>query len=207
MSAERLPSLINWAKYKIGWDKEVRKFDEFFPVISAPDGILTKPGEEIDPVLRRFITARGSFRLMRKFVDKKPLSEEELRRVREAAWSTSLNGNFILDPLPEGGTRAGITLQNNETLTYLSQNANNDSMLAFLSYWEKNHNRYKPSTSIKTIQEKDEPWILFDFPEAQDVPATITTLYIYTRPRDPKDINKKFSRISLLLVIPKPQTE
>lgn len=203
MFAERFSSLRNRLKYELDWLKESNRFNKFFAGIEDPNGILTKAGEEIYPLHRGLITVRGSFRLMKKAVDGKTLSDEERKRVREAAWLTSLTGNYTLDPLPEGGIKVGITLESNEARSYLSNNANIDTMVAFLSYRDTKHFRFKESSSIKTVQQEDNSHIIFDFPGVNETPTVGTRLFVYTRPLDVKNIDPRFLRISLLLGFPK----
>lgn len=78
----------------------------------------------------------------------------------------------------------GITLENNEVLKYLSSNADQNTMVAFLSYVDIKYPRYKESSSVKTIQKDNEPWVIFDFPEPHKIPTIDTRLFIYTRPLD-----------------------
>ena len=208
MLKERISSLRNWFKYELEWQKETDWFHEFFVGIECPNGVLTKPGEEIHPLQRGLITAVGSFGLMKKVVEGKTLSEEQRRRVREAAWLTSLSGNYTLEALPEReGVRVGITLENNEALKYLSSSANTGSIVVFLSYHDGRRYRYKESSSIKAVLDESSPGIIFDFFEPHEAPTRDVRLFIYTQPLDVKNINPKFSRIRLLLGIPKSPSE
>ena len=87
---------------------------------------------------------------------RKPNSRER-QRVREEAYLNSLSGNYVH---PEGGTRVGLTIEEDEASSYLSQNASNDNMIAFLTFWEKKTLRYKSSASIISIQLRERPWII-----------------------------------------------
>lgn len=204
MLAERLSTLKNWLKYELEWYEEVNWFNKFFVDTMSPNGVLTKPGEEIDPLHRGLITAKGSFNLMNKLVRGKTLSEEERERAREAVWITSLSGNYTLDQLTEReGVGVGITLENNEALKYLSSNADKGTTVAFLSYWDRKHYQYKESSSVKIIQKDNKSWVIFDFPEPYKMPTVDTKLFIYTSPLDITNINPRFSRLTLLLGVPK----
>jgi hypothetical protein len=196
---ERISRIRDWTVNQFEISKEFERFQDIFGHQMKPDGVLTKPEEEIDPIYRGFLTAKGSIPLIMKLKANKPLSNKERQLVREEAYLNSLSGNYVLYPHPDRGTRVGITIDNIGPLNYITQNATNDTMLAYLSYWNNKTLRYKPSTSVIPIQYRDKPWIIFHFPEAQDASSNGARLYISTRPLESKDIDKKFSRISLQL--------
>ena len=198
MLAERLSGLINRFKYQQERHKESMRFNEFFTGLEDPNGILTKTGKQIHPIHRGLITARGSFDLRKKVVEGKTLSEEECERVREAAWLTSLTGNYTLEPLSEGTVRVGITLEDNKISTYLARMANTNNMVAFLSYNDANDYRHKEASSI-TAQEENKSHIIFDFPKLDKVPTIDIRLFICSQLHDVKNIDPRFSRINLLL--------
>lgn len=205
MFTEKLFGLRNWLKQERDRLEELKRFNEFFTGIEDPNGILTKAGEKIHPLHRGLITARGSLGLKIKMLKGKTLSDEERKRVREAVWLTSLTGNYTLEPFPEGGIRVGITLENNQALSYLSSNADANNIVAFLSYRDTKNYRHKESSSIKTAQEENDLHIVFDFPQVHEVPTRNTVLFIYSQLHDVRNIDRRFCKLQLLLGIPKKQ--
>lgn len=198
MFTERILTFRDSIKYQIKWLKETNRLNRLGLGV-LPNGVLTKPGEEIHPLHRGIITAGLSFSSMRKIIKGEDFSEEERRKVREAAWLKSISGTYSLNFLPEGGVRVAITIHNNEALSYLTANATKDTMVAFLSYDDGRHFRYKECAGIEVVKDENDTWLTYSFPQVQEDPTKHTSLYIYTRPLDNNKINAKFLRLNLFL--------
>lgn len=191
---------------EVEWQKEINRFNRAFGFEINPNGVLTKPGEEIHPLHRGLITAGLSFSSRRKIIKGENLPEKERRQVREAAWLKSISGTYSLNLPPEGGVNVAITIDNNEALSYLTANADTNTMVAFLTYRDKRYYRYKESKRIGVIKENG-TWLTYAFPQVQEDPTKHTSLCIYTRPLDDNKINAKFSRLNLLLWTAPKQTD
>jgi len=210
MFTESIRTFRNLISHEVELYKEFDRFGRFDRVFSFkidPDGVLTKPGEEIHTLHRRLITAGLSVSSKRKIIKGGNLTEKERRQVREAAWLKSISGTYSLNLPPEGGVNVAITIDNNEALSYLTANADKNTMVAFLSYRDKRHFRYKESESIGVIKDENGTWLTYAFPQIQEDPTRLTSLYIYTRPLDNNKVNANFSRLYLWLWTAPKQTD
>jgi len=183
---------------EVRWHKELYRFHRTFGYEIIPNGVLTKPGEEIHPLHRGLLTAGLPFSSIHKINKGENLPEEERRQVIEAAW-LSISGTYSLNLPPEGGVNVAITIDNNEALTYLTANADKNTMVASLNYRNKRHFRYEESKSIGVTKDENGTWLTYAFPKVQEDPTVDTSLYICTRPLDNNKVNAKFSRLNLLL--------
>lgn len=195
MASEIISNIANFVRDT----KEYNRFRRFFLPREKPNGILTKQGGKVSPLTRGLITAKNSFPIVKSFLLGDTLSEEEQQRIKHAILF-SFRGTYYINNLPEEiGTRVGITLENNDAHTYLSNNTN--STLAFLDYFDGRSYRCKESSSIKTYRDNDDSRVVFDFPQIKDIPTTSSRLYIYTRPISAKNIDRRFTKMILLLGI------
>ena len=199
MLTERIGQVRSWLRQELAEQREFNRFYNFFRQMRLPDGILAKPGEEINPIVRGFVTAKGSLGLMSKVVEGKELSQKERKRVREAAWLKSLTGIYELQQLPNGEVETRILIENDEVMGYLSDHARKDTMVAFLSYMNEERCRYIESQSVGVLQEDGVLRLTFTFPDTRQVPDENRKIYIYTRPIDSKKIDGRFIRLYFML--------
>ena len=199
MLTERIGQVRSWLRQELAEQREFNRFYNFFRQMRLPDGILAKPGEEINPIVRGFVTAKGSLGLMSKVVEGKELSQKERKRVREAAWLKSLTGIYELQQLPNGGIETRILIENDEVMSYLSEHASKDTMVAFLNYRDEKCYRYIESQSVGVLQEDGVSRLTFAFPDIDRLPDENRAIYIYTRPIDSKKIDGRFIRLYFML--------
>lgn len=199
MLTERIGQVKSWLRQELPQQREFKRFHSFFRQMRLPDGVLVKSGEEDDPIMRGLVTAKGSLGLMSKIVEGREFSEEERRRVREAAWLKSLTGKYELQHLQEGVVETRILIENDEVMGYLSEHASKDTMVAFLSYRNEKHRRYIESQSVGVSQEDGVSRLTFTFPDTGEVPDENREIHIYTRPIDNKKIDGRFLRLYLML--------
>src|SRR3989344_2175028 len=199
MLTERIGQVRSWLRQELAQQKEFNRFHNFFRQMRLPDGVLVKPGEELNPIMRGFVTAKGSLGLMNKVIEWKELSQKERKRVREAAWLKSLTGTYKLQHLQEGVVETQILVENDEAMNYLSEHASKETMVAFLSYRDEKHYRYIESQSVGILQEDGVSRLTFIFPETGEVPDENREIYIYTRPIDNKKNDGRFLRLYFML--------
>lgn len=199
MLTERIEQARSWLRQELAQQREFSRFHNFFKQMRLPDGVLAKPDEEVDPIMRGFVTAKGSLGLMSKVVEGKELSEKERKRVREAAWFKSLTGVYELQHLPEGVVETQILIENDLVMGYLSEHASKETMVAFLSYMDEKHYRHIESQSVGVLQEDGVSRLTFTFPDIVEVPDENRGIYIYTRPIDSKKIDGRFIRLYFML--------
>ena len=199
MLTERIGQVRSWLRQELAQQKEFNRFHNFFRQMRLPDGVLAKPGEELNPIMRGFVTAKGSLGLMNKVIEGKELSQKERKRVREAAWLKSLTGTYKLQHLQEGVVETQILVENDEAMNYLSEHASKETMVAFLSYRDEKHYRYIESQSVGILQEDGVSRLTFIFPETGEVPDENREIYIYTRPIDNKKNDGRFLRLYFML--------
>lgn len=198
MISERVAVVGEFIRKEREFRREYRRFAQFFPVYLDPSGVLTKSGEEISPIIRGFITAPGSFKLMRKAVQQRNLlSEEERKSVREAAWMNSLSGNYEIVDGVAGEIAVKVTLDYGEAKDYLLGNVGNGTTAAFLNpHLRKSFPRHIEATGMGIEGSS----VRFSFPSI-DLGDRSPDLYIFTIPKDKEKINKNLSRMNLMLWI------
>lgn len=195
MITERVTRIREWVRQDREWRQEFRRFSQFFPHYMEPNGLLTKPEEEIDPLLRGFYTAKGSFGLMRKAIKEKGLlTEEERTRVREAAWLNSLSGTYEIGGA-ENCLEVKVSLDRGDALSYLLVNiAEEGTTVAFLNTLCEKSTRYREATGLRV----EENSVTFSFPKV-DMGDGKPDLYVYTVPAQKENIKRELSRMRLIL--------
>lgn len=192
---ERAGRVKEWIKAVCAQTSEFNRLRVYFPRPTQENGVLTLPGQNIDPIYRGFITAKESLGLIRKLQKEKELSNKERKSVREAAWLISISGNYRYN-LTDEGMGIEIIIENPDASAYLCENTG--IMVAFLGFKGEKRHEYRKSTTIK-VGEKPSS-IVFDFKQLKSIPMDYAHLYIHTRPVDENKVNKKFLRLNLLLL-------
>lgn len=178
--------------------EEFKRYNQFFPTPTLRDknGILTRPGFTISPLIRGLISAKGSIPIMKKFVNGQGISDKESDRVREAI-ATSLYGTYYFQKNETGELEVNIQLEDFATSRYLSENT--EVMVVFITYKDGKHYRYKEAAKIESQSQYGKPLLTFNFPQLQEMPTEKTQLHTYTKTTRDEDINKRFLRLNLLL--------
>ena len=200
MIKEHIRAIGNWLREENESLRESKRFHQFFPIgIREYDGVLTKPQDEIDPLLKGVITAEGSFGIMDKLEKGKKLSEKERKRVREAAWITSLGGHYTFTLLEaDESLIIDVSLDNDEASNYLVRNI--EGIVAFLFHKKGRQYRYNEAI-VKQFVNNGELSILFQFSQVTQIPEKTSDLYLYTPPIEPNiAADERFLRLNLLLL-------
>lgn len=193
-----LERVIHNVKEELKCFNEFRRKDRFFPNDSSVTlGLLTKPGEDINPLMFGLLTAQGSLGLMLDFKrNKGRLSEDKAKRVRAAAL-LSLSGNYNFQLDEQSGLRLKVTIENIDAYEYLA--ANIDTMVAFLKFLDDGKRlRYKESSGIK-VEGEGNSSMAFEFPQVKEIPKNSVELYTYIKPFKEDRASKRFGSLKLLL--------
>lgn len=193
-----LERVIHNVKEELKCFNELRRKDRFFPNPSAITvGLLTKPEEDINPLMFGLLTAQGSLGLMLDFKrNKGRLSEEKAKRVRAAAL-LSPYGKYNFQLGEQDMLWLKVAIDNIETHRYLA--ANIDTMVAFLSFLDDEKRlRYKESSCIK-IEGQGNSSMAFKFPYVKQIPKNSVELYTYIKPVKGDRMSKRFGSLKLRL--------
>ncbi|OGH16029.1 MAG: hypothetical protein A3C30_00775 [Candidatus Levybacteria bacterium RIFCSPHIGHO2_02_FULL_40_18] len=173
---------------------EYKRFYRYFPEYKI-NGVLTPPGVEIHPMEKGVIAADISLPAKRKIAEGKPLSDTEKRKIKEAAWLTTIDGKYEVKQTHEG-LSITVSVETPGTLSYLMSNV--PDMGAFIACRYHRQIRYPGTTNIRKAGEN----LIYTFPQIQDVPEELYKLYIYTRPIDDAKLDPRYVRLYLHLYQP-----
>lgn len=198
MFETRIRAMREWYADFKSRSREHENFQRIFSGVE-PSGVLTAPGEKMDPFEVGLIMVDRDRSMRRRLANNETILPEESRRVRKAGWLEAIDGYYQTEQTQEG-FKVTVTIDTLDAFSYMSTYV--ADMAAFLEHGQDGNERYPATQNISLDGES----FIYAFPQVQGAPERLRKFHIYTRPVDRSKIDPKFAKLSFVLQPPTPKT-